>query len=73
MREVHVFRLICADKDNSVLAERIMLKRANDRDMFAEGIFESKVTECGPWQPCFHVRWFRCVRQDRRLSGSTMP
>ena len=63
MREVHVFRLTCADKDNSVLAERIILKRENARDMFTEGIFQSKVTECGPWQPCFHDRWLdACVK-----------
>ena len=42
-RDVYVFRLTCADKDNGVLAERIILKRANARDMFAEGIFQSKL------------------------------
>ena len=41
-REVHVYRLTCAGEHDGVLAERISLKRANTRDMFAEGIFDSR-------------------------------
>ena len=42
-REVCVFRLTCADEVNGVLAEQILLKRTNARDMFAEGILQSKL------------------------------
>ena len=61
-REVHVYRLTCAGEHDGVLAERILLKRANIRDMFAEGIFdlkslgrtdtlEPKVDECAGFVP----------------------
>ena len=41
-REVHVYRLTCAGEHDGVLAERILLRRVNTRDTFAEGIFDSK-------------------------------
>ena len=44
-RDVFVFRLTCANENTGVLVERILLKRANARDMFAEGIFCSKVPD----------------------------
>lgn len=40
-KHVHVFRLTCAGENNGVLVERLYLKRATARDMFAEGIFGS--------------------------------
>ena len=40
-KEVFVFRLTCAGEHDGVLAERVHLKRATTRDMFAEGIFGS--------------------------------
>ena len=41
-REVHVYRLTYAGEHDRVLAERILLLRANARNIFTEGIFNSK-------------------------------